>query len=83
MSDESTPIYHYSKPIKVISPRSLNFLPTQVTVMDNGSNNKIIEEICSYSEKIDAKDMLHEYMKRSVFSSPELIVRRKQDQCYD
>jgi hypothetical protein len=32
--------------------------------MDNGSNKKIIEEICTYSEKIDAKDMLHEYMKR-------------------
>jgi hypothetical protein len=32
--------------------------------MDNGSNKKIIEEICTYSESIDAKDMLHEYMKR-------------------
>ena len=37
---------------------------TKIQTMDNGSNKKIIEEICVYSEKIEAKDMLHEYMKR-------------------
>lgn len=39
--------------------------------MENGQNKKIIEEICTYSEKVDVKDMLHEYMKRVIVNTPE------------
>ena len=41
-----------------------NLVLRNILKMDNGSNKKIINEICDYSQSIDAKDLLHEYMKR-------------------
>jgi hypothetical protein len=39
----------------------------------DGTNAKIVDKICEYSEKVEVKDMLQEYMRRLVAFEPKFI----------